>query len=70
MPGDKRLMNPAAAAAYLGGIQPTTLAKWRCIGGGPEFTKVGGRVFYDVRVLDAWLDGRTQCSTGAPKAAA
>jgi hypothetical protein len=58
-----RLMTPVAAAEYLGGIAKQTLAKWRCLGGGPEFVRVGSRIFYEHRALDAWLDARRRTST-------
>jgi hypothetical protein len=41
------LMPPPAAAAYLGGIVVGTLAKWRHFGGGPEYVRIGSRVFYE-----------------------
>ena len=59
----RRLMTPVAAADYLGGIAKQTLAKWRCLGGGPEFVRVGSRIFYEHRALDAWLDARRRTST-------
>jgi hypothetical protein len=34
---------------------PTTLASWRAKGRGPEFYKVGGRVFYDDTDVDRWV---------------
>jgi hypothetical protein len=59
----RRLMPPEAAANYLGGIAKQTLAKWRCLGGGPEFVRVGSRIFYEQSALDAWLDTRRHTST-------
>jgi hypothetical protein len=59
----RRLMPPDAAATYLGGIAKQTLAKWRCLGGGPEFVRVGSRIFYEQSALDAWLDARRHSST-------
>ena len=59
----RRLMTPVAAAEYLGGIAKQTLAKWRCLGGGPEFVRVGSRILYEHRALDAWLDARRRTST-------
>ena len=37
--------------------------KWRWSGEGPEFIKVGGRVFYNREDLDAWLASRKRKST-------
>ena len=47
------------ASAYLKrvhGIQrkPSTLAKLRCVGGGPRFRRDGRLVVYPVSELDAW----------------
>lgn len=36
-------------------IAPATLDKWRCLGGGPEFQKLGRAVFYQPESLDAWI---------------
>jgi hypothetical protein len=36
----------AAAAAALTGLAVATLAKLRCIGGGPEYLKLGRKVVY------------------------
>ena len=41
------------AARFLG-LAPATLAKLRCIGGGPVFAKFGRAVVYDRTDLDAW----------------
>ena len=34
--------------------EPTTLAKWACVGGGPEFYKAGRRPLYPRSSLAAW----------------
>ncbi len=52
----------ADAAAFLG-RSPKTLADWYSKGIGPRPRKVGGRVFYFVRDLEAY------CDTGAREAA-
>lgn len=44
-------------------ISEKTLEKWRITGGGPRFSKVGGRVFYPEDELEAWLRGRIHAST-------
>jgi hypothetical protein len=59
-----------AAARYLGGIAPRTLEAWRVNGGGPRFIKVGRRVVYRRRDLDAWLTARERSSTSDPGVAA
>jgi len=52
-----------AAADYLGGIAPRTLEAWRVFGRGPRFIKIGSRVVYRRRDLDAWLATRERNST-------
>jgi helix-turn-helix protein len=52
-----------AAAQYLGGLSTKTLERWRVSGGGPEFMKLGRRVFYTQATLDAWADSRKRRST-------
>jgi len=42
------------AARYLG-LSPKTLAQWACEGRGPKALRVGGRVFYFVDDLDAFI---------------
>lgn len=41
----------------------STLNRYRVIGGGPPFLKLGGRVFYNKVDLDAWLTRRRRDST-------
>lgn len=63
---DHRRLSPVQAAEYLGdGKSPSvkTLEKWRCVGGGPRFIRVGSRIMYDSRDLDAWLDERKFANT-------
>ena len=37
---------------------PKTLAMWRMQGIGPDWTKCGGRVFYNEESLDAFMRGK------------
>jgi hypothetical protein len=40
-------------------IAEVTLARYACVGGGPEFHKIGKkRVAYTVEALDAWMADR------------
>lgn len=50
------------AATYLG-LAVSTLNKWRCHGGGPEFLKLGRSVRYLQSDLDAFLEARRVAST-------
>jgi hypothetical protein len=50
------------AAAYIPcGVG--TLNKLRVIGGGPRYTKPAGRVLYDTRDLDQWIEASARSST-------
>lgn len=51
----------ADAAAFLG-ISPKTLAEWKRLGQGPRSIRVGGRIFYKLEDLDAFV------TTGARQA--
>lgn len=58
----KARMCAKEAAAYLG-LHPSTLAKLRMTGDGPEFQKAGRKVLYSTVALEAWLQSRTYSST-------
>ena len=62
MSGHKVRMCSKDAATYLG-LSPSTLAKLRMTGDGPEFQKAGRKVLYSVVALEAWLQSRTYNST-------
>lgn len=53
-------LNPKDASAHLAakGIvrSPKTLAKLRCVGGGPKFRKLGRSVVYEDNSLDDWVE--------------
>jgi predicted DNA-binding transcriptional regulator AlpA len=55
-------LSPPEAAQYLG-LSASTLSKRRVFGGGPQYLKLGRRVVYDTRDLDAWLDAHRRTST-------
>jgi predicted site-specific integrase-resolvase len=46
-------------AAELIGVKPSTLRKWRTLGQGPAYQKVGRCVRYRVEDLKAFLDKQT-----------
>jgi len=57
------ILDAAEAAAYLR-TSRSTLAKYRCYGGGPIFVRQSARkVLYRRADLDAWLAGRIATST-------
>lgn len=53
-------------------LAPQTLSKYRCVGGGPVFYRVGRRCLYSRADLRAWLGERRRLSTSqsAPAGAA
>ncbi len=53
------------AATYLR-LRPATLERWRSVGGGPPFRKLGGRVVYALEELDAFADAGRRASTSDP----
>ena len=54
------------ASCLLGGISLSTLARWRVVGCGPKFVKVGRMVTYRGADLIAFLDHNTFSSTSSP----
>jgi hypothetical protein len=59
-----KYLTPAEVAArYAGQISIRTLSNWRWSGAGPRFTKIGGRILYDLQQLIEWEEKRTVSST-------
>ena len=59
---EHRKISAPEASQYLG-ISASTLSKYRVFGGGPAFFKLGRRVVYSTRDLDAWVEARRRVST-------
>ncbi len=57
-------------AAPMAGHTPKTLEKKRCVGGGPEFQKVGGKVTYTRRACLEYVQRGRRASTSDPGPAA
>jgi len=60
------LVSRCEAARALG-VQPLTLARWAALGRGPRFArhgKVGGRIYYAVEDLRAWLEAHQTALDG------
>ena len=55
---DDPLMRSDAVAEYLGILVPA-LEKWRQLGTGPDYVKIGRLVQYKKSALDAWITTRT-----------
>ena len=49
------LLTTTEAAAYVG-LSPRTLERYRVIGDGPPYLRVGRRVLYRRADLDAWIE--------------
>jgi hypothetical protein len=47
------------------GMSPRTLERWRWIGTGPMFLKIGGRVAYRLADIEAWEAERARTSTAS-----
>lgn len=47
-------------------LSPRTLEKYRVLGGGPRYKKLGARVFYTSTDLKDWLNSRTFEMTSDP----
>lgn len=58
----RRLLDEAGAAAYLA-LSPRTLQLWRRQGKGPQYSKLGACVRYDLRTLDAFIEAGTRSNT-------
>jgi hypothetical protein len=61
-PDDLAVFDTMAAAAFTG-LARATLAKLRCIGGGPEYLKLGRKVVYRRVDLANWLNLRRVANT-------
>jgi len=44
-------------------VRPRTLERWRWLGEGPPFIKIGGRVVYRLEDVEAYEAGRRKAST-------
>ena len=62
-----RYLRTAEAGEYLG-LSGRTLEKHRTFGTGPRYRKIGGRVIYALKDLEAWAEQGTQVSTTDPGA--
>ena len=64
----KRILRTPEAAQYVG-LSASTLEKKRPAGDGPRFVRLGGRAIgYDIKDLDAWLDGQREANAADPSA--
>ena len=47
-------------------VSPRTLERWRWLGQGPSYLKVGGRVVYRLEDVEAFEAGSVRTSRGVP----
>ena len=65
----KQVLRTFEAAQYVG-LSASSLEKMRSLGTGPRFVRLTERAIgYDIRDLDAWLDGQRNQGPDDPKAA-
>jgi hypothetical protein len=60
-----KLLKPSDLCQQIGNTN-NYWAKLRCSGGGPEFLKIGGRIFYEEDRVQAWLKTKRRTSTSDP----
>jgi len=69
MSAPSRRLDRKASAQFLTDegypIQPTTLAKYACVGGGPEFESFGRKPLYTPENLLKWARARTSGPRGS-----
>jgi len=46
-----------------GRVSPGTIANWRVVGSGPEFIRIGGRIYYPLAKIIEWENRNTHTST-------
>lgn len=61
-PGSPVLLSTVQAATRLG-LRPCTLEKWRCVGGGPLYVKLGRAVKYRTVDIDDFAFQRLRAHT-------
>ena len=64
-PAPSGYLRPDEAARFLG-LSRRTLAKYRVVGGGPVYVKLGRRVVYALGDLQDWANRRRRDSTSSP----
>lgn len=57
----KHLSQPELAERWT--VSPSTLERWRVVGEGPTYLKIGGRVVYRLEDIESYEQQRMHCST-------
>jgi hypothetical protein len=63
LPPDDGTLIPAKGVNRYSGCADQTHAKWRVEGVGPEYVKLGRRVFYTAGALRSWIKNQTRNNT-------
>ena len=63
LPTDPDTLIPAKGVNRYSGCADQTHAKWRVEGVGPEFVKLGSKVFYTAGALRSWIKSQTRHNT-------
>ena len=63
LPTNPETLIPASSATHYTGMATQTYAKWRVDGCGPDFVKLGRRVFYTSGALRSWIKNQTRRNT-------
>lgn len=58
-PEQELILFSVEEAARMLKISPKTLEKYRCMGGGPKYIRIGRRVLYSTVELQVWLRARS-----------
>lgn len=59
-PAEKTNLNtPKQTSKRLGDTKVDTLRHWRWAGTGPDYVRIGGRIFYTDGAIEAWIKSRT-----------
>jgi predicted site-specific integrase-resolvase len=62
-PASGELRDTRGLARKLKHTSPRTLERWRTLGTGPRYVKVGRRVLYRDEDIDQWMDQQTRSHT-------
>lgn len=63
VPNTTYLTPEELSGRYKNEISVKTLANWRSHGGGPKYSKIGGKILYPLNEVQAWEASRTVEST-------
>ena len=63
-PDEVEYLTPEEVSArFRGRVSVRTLSNWRCLGTGPKYRKIGGRILYPLSEIEAYEQSRTAAST-------